>query len=76
MITGKDLIVYILQNNLENEEVFKDGRFLGFMTEDEAAEKFDVGTATIDAWVAYGVLPHIQVGDSLLIPANAEKPKH
>jgi hypothetical protein len=44
-MTGRDLIVYILQNNLENEPVFKDGKFIGFMTEGEAAEKFDVGVA-------------------------------
>lgn len=74
MITGKDLILYILQHDLENEEVFKDGKFLGFMTEEEAAEKFGVGTATIDAWVAFGMLEHIQIGDALLIPANAKKP--
>lgn len=30
-MTGKDLILYILQNNLENEVVIKDGVFVWFM---------------------------------------------
>ena len=28
-MTGRDLIIYILTNNLENEFVFKDGKFIG-----------------------------------------------
>ena len=34
-MTGRDLIVYILSNNLENEEVFKDGKFIGFIPAQE-----------------------------------------
>ena len=49
-MTGKELIIYILQNNLENTVVLDDGFFIGFMTEKEAAAKFCVGTATIRAW--------------------------
>ena len=34
-MTGRELILYILQNGLENEEVFKDGIFVGFIPEEE-----------------------------------------
>ena len=39
-MTGKELILYILQNNLENEVVIKDGIFIWLMNEEEAAAKF------------------------------------
>jgi hypothetical protein len=71
-MTGRDLIVYILQNNLENEPVFKDGKFIGFMTEGEAAEKFDVGVATIRLWFEFGWLNGIKLYDETYILRNAE----
>ena len=74
MMTGRDLILYILQNNLEDDLVFEDGIFLGFMNEMEAAIKFDVGTATIRAWVCQELLPAIRIVDMIYIPATAEKP--
>lgn len=70
-MTGKDLIIYILENGLENEPLVKDDRFLGFMTRDEAAVRFGVGPATINAWVDYGWLMAIRIGDELYIPKDA-----
>lgn len=72
---GKDLIIYILQNGLENEPVYEDGRLLGFMNVIEAAIKFDVGAATIDAWVKMGELDFICIGNMTYIPANAKDPR-
>lgn len=46
-MTGRDLIIYILANGLEDEEVFQDGKFIGFVTAGEAAAKLGVGVATI-----------------------------
>lgn len=43
---GRDLIIYILKNGLENEEIFEDG-FLGFPTAEEVAVQLGVGLATI-----------------------------
>lgn len=74
-MTGRDLIIYILQNNLEDEPIFKDGKLIGFMTEVEAAMKFDVGCATIRAWVGLGFLKGFKIGDVLYIPANSEDPQ-
>lgn len=71
---GRDLILYILANGLENEPVFENGRLLGFMTLDEAAVKFEVGTATVRVWVNEGMLYGIKIGEEIYIPADSEKP--
>lgn len=69
-MTGRDLIVYILSNGLEDEPVFKDGKFIGFVTAGEAAERFDVGVATIYVWASQNRLPSVIVGNTLYVPAN------
>lgn len=71
-MTGKDLIIYILTNNLENELVFDNGRFIGFITVGEAAAKMNVGIATIHAWIIQGCIDSVQIGSEVLIPANFE----
>lgn len=68
-MTGRDLIIYILENNLEDAPVFADGRFIGFITELEAAVKFNVGTATIRLWVERKILSGIKIGEMYYIPA-------
>lgn len=73
-MTGRDLIIYILENHLENEPFFKDGELLGFMNEEKAAAKFGVGTATIKVWVNEGLLEGIRIGDMIYIPQNATNP--
>lgn len=74
-MTGRDLILYILENNLENELVIKDGKFVGLMTVEEAAVKMKVGPATICAWVQTKHLPSVRLGDAIYIPANAKAPR-
>lgn len=64
-MTGKDLILYILQNNLESEVIIKDGALIRFMNEEEAAVKFDVGVGTIKAWCDLGILKGTRIGDSV-----------
>lgn len=71
-MTGRDLIVYIIENNLEDELVFKDGRFIGFLTANEAAIRFNVGVETVRFWVEFGYLDGVKIGDELYIPSNAE----
>ncbi len=62
MITGRDLILYILKNNLEDEPVFKDGTFVGFIPVHEAAAKMGVGSATIFALLGQDKLDYISIG--------------
>ena len=73
-MTGRALIVYILQNGLEDEPVFKNGRFIGFMTAIEAAEKMNVGVATILTWAKQGDLSAATISDEVYIPADSISP--
>ena len=64
-VTGKDLIIYILMNNLENEEIFKDGRFIDLISEAEAAAMYGVGVETIRAWYSLGYVAGVKIGDTI-----------
>lgn len=66
-MTGRELIIHILENNLEDEQIFQDGKIAGFMTASEAAVKLNVGEATIRAMVDLKMLDYIYVGDTLYI---------
>lgn len=74
-MTGKELILYILQNNLENEIVVRDGVFIWLMDENEAAVKFGVGLATIRAWYACGMLNGTKIGERLYFLRNINDPR-
>lgn len=74
-MTGKELILYILQNNLENTIVLEDGFFIGFMTEKEAAVKFGVGVATIRAWYHCKMLKGTEIGDTLYFCKDVADPR-
>lgn len=71
-MTGRDLIIYILENKLEDERVFENGTFLGFITPNEAASKMNVGVATVFTWIFRGQLKHVKIGSLYLIPADCE----
>lgn len=74
MMTGRELILYILENGLEDEPVFKNGAFVGFMTVSQAAEKMDVGLATIFAWNTMGKLEGVLLRGGIYIPVTAKSP--
>lgn len=69
-MTGRELIIYILENNLEDEVILKDGVILGMMVEEEAAVKYGVGPATIKAWYEQGILSGLKVGKTIFIPKS------
>ena len=70
-MTGRDLIIYILANGLEDEPVFNDGTLIGFESEAEFAERMDVGIATVRTWVDTGMIEWcIRIGDAIYIPRN------
>jgi hypothetical protein len=69
-MTGRDLILYILSNNLEDELVFKDGNLLGFISIGQAAEKMNVGYATVCAWISEDRIPHFHANEYVYIPAD------
>lgn len=70
-MTGRDLILYILQNNLEDEPVVKDGKFIGLLSTDEVAIEFRVGRATVKTWVEIELLDGVKIGNELyILPTN------
>lgn len=69
-MTGRDLIIYILENGLEDKSVFEDGRLVGFLTIEEAAVKKDVGPATIMAAINMGNIKAEYVKGGFYIPAT------
>ena len=73
-MTGRELILYILENGLENEPVFKDGKFIGFITAGEAAARLNVGVATVYVLVTQRKLDGVIINDTLYIPANFKYP--
>lgn len=73
-MTGRDLIIYILSNGLENEPIVKDGKLIGFMTVEEAAAKMNVGSATIHVWIWQRQLPFVSIGDAIYIPIGTKSP--
>lgn len=69
-MTGRDLILYILSNGLEDEPVFKDGKFIGFVTLSDAAKQNNVGLATVTTWIHQGKMSSVTVSEGVYIPAN------
>ena len=55
-MTGKELIIYILENNLENVEIFDDNLNFIFMSIEEAAVQFECGPSTIVTLIKLGRL--------------------
>lgn len=71
-MTGRDLILYILNNNLDDAPVVNNGRFLSFLTVDETAIRFGTGSATVKVWIEKGYLPHVKIGNEIYIPHDAK----
>lgn len=74
IITGRDLIIYILENNLEDECISDGENLLGFMTEEEAAKKFNVGINTVRVWYKLSMLKGIKVGEKIFFFDNQKCP--
>lgn len=73
-MTGKELIIYILQNNLEDEVVLSNGIFTGIINVEQAAAKFGVGVATVRAWYQLGMIPGFTLGGSIFFMKDVENP--
>ena len=73
-MTGRELIVYILENHLEDKPVFEKGKFIGFMTVGDVAVKENVGLATVYAWTRHDLVNSVPVIEDIYIPVNYESP--
>lgn len=69
-MTGRDLILYIVENHLENEEIFKDGKFIGFLTVSEVAQYYCVGNATVQAWIKEKMVDSVLIAGGVYLPAT------
>lgn len=67
-MTGRELILWILVNHLEDEPVFQNGSMSGFKTVDQYAADHGIGPATVLAYIQMGCTPHIKIGDTIYIP--------
>ena len=69
-MTGRELIMYILENHLEDESVFQNGTFVGYVSDVKFAEMLGVGVATVHAWIMMGSIKDaIMIGDAMFVPA-------
>lgn len=68
-MTGRELIMYILENHLEDEPVFQNGTFVGYVSDVKFAEILGVGVATVRAWIMIGrIKDAIMIGDTMFVP--------
>lgn len=65
-MTGRDLIIYILQNHLEDTEILTDSSHM-FLTVEEAAVKYGTGVATIKTMINRNILKSMKIGETYLI---------
>lgn len=66
-MTGRDLIILILNNRLEDVVVFDDFRVLGLYTIEEAAVKLHIGVESIKAQCSIDAIRHLEIGDKTYI---------
>ena len=67
-MTGRDLIIFILANNLED---FK----FDIMNEIELATKFNVGTETVKLWVKNGDIMGFPMNDHIYFTPDVQDPR-
>lgn len=71
---GRELIIYILENGLENENVMSKEFFKAFPTIETVAVAFNVGTATVEVWLDNHCLEGIEFdGVTYIFPNSLDK---
>lgn len=70
-MTCIDLVKYIINNNLENEPVFKNGTFVGFVPAEAAAMMLGVGIATIEALGHMNKIEYVKIGNVPYVSINS-----
>lgn len=68
-MTGRELIIYILENNLENEEIFSGDtvNLPGLLTLEEATVKMNTGISTVRTLYTLGKIEGCQIGGQIYI---------
>lgn len=65
--TGRDLIIYILQNHLEDEPIVTENSLLGFINIAEYAAKNNMGVATATSLFYLGKIPGFKIGNNIFV---------
>lgn len=73
-MTGKDLIIYILKNDLENENIEYILTQM-FLTKERVAIRLGVGVETVKAMAQLDLLPSIMINGEIYIFNDYEKEK-
>lgn len=73
-MTGRDLIIYILENNLEDTELFIRDFMPLFITAETAAVRWNCGAATVKAMIDMGKVKGAKVGDKYFVLALESNP--
>ena len=69
-MTGRELIIFIMQNKLEDKVLCE------LMSETEAATKFNVGVTTIRVWYDYGYITGgLDIGGTLYFLKDTPDPR-
>lgn len=74
-MTGKELVMYILENDLLDEEIVKDNVPIFLMSLEDASCKFGVGPMTVRVWIAERKIDSCAIGNQLYIYVNAKDPR-
>lgn len=69
-MTGRELIIHIMENNLEDETILLDGKLVGMLTEADVAMLLGAGIATVRAWYTRHTLDGYILGEELYILNN------
>lgn len=64
---GRDLIIYILENHLEDEDVLSDLKKIGLYSIQETAVILSVGEETVKAWCKMGKIDHTTIGGDIYV---------
>lgn len=73
-MTGRDLMIYILENGLEDVEMFSEGFSPLFITPEAAAVKWGCGPATIKAMIDIKKVSGVKHNSEYYVLANQPNP--
>lgn len=73
-MTGRELIIYILENGLEDKELFSQNLTPLFISAEQAAVRWKCGTATVKSMVDMGKVKGAKIGDAYFVIALEPNP--
>lgn len=73
-MTGRELIIFIMEHKLEDVSMFDEKIIPGLMTLDEAAVKWDSGIHTLKALFEMGKLPGVRIDGCIYIYHKTKNP--